>query len=99
MVTANVRGEIAFSFKQKNHSKDMAYYVFGGMRVCCMCQNFDTEEYYTTNDADLLVNTFTTTLAFLKINWKQMLGRPTITLVATHSRLGMPSSTALDLIL
>ncbi|XP_025075421.1 probable phosphorylase b kinase regulatory subunit alpha isoform X5 [Pogonomyrmex barbatus] len=50
-------------------------------------QKFDTEEYYTTNDADLLVNTFTTTLAFLKINWKQMLGRPTVTLVATHNHL------------
>ncbi|XP_024889883.1 probable phosphorylase b kinase regulatory subunit alpha isoform X2 [Temnothorax curvispinosus] len=50
-------------------------------------QKFDTEEYYTTNDVDLLVNTFTTTLAFLKINWKQMLGRPTVTLVATHNHL------------
>ncbi|KAG5322347.1 KPBA kinase, partial [Pseudoatta argentina] len=50
-------------------------------------QKFDTEEYYTTYDVDLLVNTFTTTLAFLKINWKQMLGRPTVTLVATHNHL------------
>ncbi|XP_072744208.1 probable phosphorylase b kinase regulatory subunit alpha isoform X3 [Anoplolepis gracilipes] len=50
-------------------------------------QNFDTEENYTTNDVDLLVDTFTTTLAFLKINWKQMLGRPTVTLVATHNHL------------
>ncbi|KOC69336.1 putative phosphorylase b kinase regulatory subunit alpha [Habropoda laboriosa] len=49
--------------------------------------NFDAEEYYTTNDAALLVNTFTTNLAFLTINWKQMLGRPTITLVATHNHL------------
>ncbi|KAM0733482.1 putative phosphorylase b kinase regulatory subunit alpha [Formica fusca] len=50
-------------------------------------QNIDTEENYTTNDVDLLVDTFTTTLAFLKINWKQMLGRPTVTLVATHNHL------------
>ncbi|XP_029164862.1 probable phosphorylase b kinase regulatory subunit alpha isoform X2 [Nylanderia fulva] len=50
-------------------------------------QNFDTEENYTTNDVDLLVDIFTTTLAFLKINWKQMLGRPTVTLVATHNHL------------
>ncbi|KAF7418647.1 hypothetical protein HZH68_001300 [Vespula germanica] len=49
--------------------------------------NFDAEEYYTTNDAALLANTFTTNLAFLTINWKQMLGRPTITLVATHNHL------------
>ncbi|XP_015608524.1 probable phosphorylase b kinase regulatory subunit alpha isoform X2 [Cephus cinctus] len=50
-------------------------------------QTFDAEEYYTTNDAALLADTFTTNLAFLTINWKQMLGRPTITIVATHSRL------------
>ncbi|XP_076750349.1 putative phosphorylase b kinase regulatory subunit alpha isoform X2 [Xylocopa sonorina] len=50
-------------------------------------QNFDAEEYYTTNDAALLANTFTTNLAFLTINWKKMLGRPTITLVATHNHL------------
>ncbi|XP_011341323.1 probable phosphorylase b kinase regulatory subunit alpha isoform X1 [Ooceraea biroi] len=50
-------------------------------------QKLDAEEYYTTNDADLLVSTYTTTLAFLKINWKQMLGRPTVTLVATHNHL------------
>jgi len=51
-----------------------------------------------TNDADLLVSTYTTTLAFLKINWKQMLGRPTVTLVATHNHLGMLSLNALKLI-
>ncbi|XP_066589862.1 probable phosphorylase b kinase regulatory subunit alpha isoform X2 [Prorops nasuta] len=50
-------------------------------------QNFDAEEYYMTNDAGLLANTFVTNLAFLTINWKHMLGRPTITLVATHNHL------------
>ncbi|XP_015515360.1 probable phosphorylase b kinase regulatory subunit alpha isoform X1 [Neodiprion pinetum] len=50
-------------------------------------QNFDGEEYYTTNDAALLVDTVTNYLAFLTINWKQMLGRPTLTLVATHNHL------------
>ncbi|KZC04056.1 putative phosphorylase b kinase regulatory subunit alpha [Dufourea novaeangliae] len=50
--------------------------------------NFDAEEYYTTNDAALLANNFITNMAFLTINWKQMLGRPTITLVATHNHLG-----------
>lgn len=48
-----------------------------------------------TNDADLLVSTYTTTLAFLKINWKQILGRPTVTLVATHNHLGTPLSETL----
>ncbi|XP_025602428.1 probable phosphorylase b kinase regulatory subunit alpha isoform X4 [Athalia rosae] len=50
-------------------------------------QNFDGEEYYTTNDAALLVDTVTNNLAFLTINWRHMLGRPTITLVATHNHL------------
>lgn len=50
-------------------------------------QNFDPEEFYMTNDAALLASTFTTHLAFLTINWKQILGRPTITLVATHNYL------------
>ncbi|XP_051160573.1 probable phosphorylase b kinase regulatory subunit alpha isoform X3 [Leptopilina boulardi] len=50
-------------------------------------QNFDAEEFYMTNDAALLASTFTTNMAFLTINWKQILGRPTITLVATHNYL------------
>ncbi|XP_063989272.1 probable phosphorylase b kinase regulatory subunit alpha isoform X1 [Diachasmimorpha longicaudata] len=50
-------------------------------------QNFDADEFYVTNDAAFLADTFTTNLAFLGINWKQMLGRPTVTLVATHNHL------------
>ncbi|KAF7991456.1 hypothetical protein HCN44_008768 [Aphidius gifuensis] len=41
-------------------------------------QNFDADEFYVTNDAAFLADTFTTNLAFLGINWKQMLGRPTV---------------------
>ncbi|XP_044012808.1 probable phosphorylase b kinase regulatory subunit alpha isoform X2 [Aphidius gifuensis] len=47
-------------------------------------QNFDADEFYVTNDAAFLADTFTTNLAFLGINWKQMLGRPTVVIVATH---------------
>nr|XP_034825516.1 probable phosphorylase b kinase regulatory subunit alpha isoform X2 [Maniola hyperantus] len=47
-------------------------------------QNFDYEEYYMTRDPALLASTFTANVAFLGMSWKQMLGRPTITLLATH---------------
>ncbi|XP_036320032.1 probable phosphorylase b kinase regulatory subunit alpha, partial [Rhagoletis pomonella] len=50
-------------------------------------QNIDYEEYYTTRDPDLLASNFTTNLAFLTNNWRHMLGRPTITLMATHYML------------
>ncbi|KAL7293816.1 hypothetical protein TKK_0012875 [Trichogramma kaykai] len=50
-------------------------------------QNIDIEDYYTSNDAFFLADTFTTNLAFLTINWKHMLGRPTVTLVAANSYL------------
>ncbi|XP_052737925.1 probable phosphorylase b kinase regulatory subunit alpha isoform X1 [Bicyclus anynana] len=47
-------------------------------------QNFDYEEYYMTRDPALLASTFTANVAFLGMSWKQMLGRPTITLLATQ---------------
>ncbi|XP_063707361.1 probable phosphorylase b kinase regulatory subunit alpha isoform X2 [Culicoides brevitarsis] len=50
-------------------------------------QNFDYEEYYTTRDPDLLAYNFTAIVAFLSMNWRHLLGRPTITLMATHSLL------------
>lgn len=60
-----------------------------------MNQNFDAEEFYVTNDADFLASIFTTNLAFLGINWRQMLGRPTITIVATHNHLGNSATNTL----
>lgn len=51
-------------------------------------QNFDYEEYYTSRDPALLASNFTANLAFLGMSWKQMLGRPTITLLATQYLLG-----------
>ncbi|XP_022828874.1 probable phosphorylase b kinase regulatory subunit alpha isoform X4 [Spodoptera litura] len=47
-------------------------------------QNFDYEEYYMSRDPALLASTFTANVAFLGMSWKQMLGRPTITLLATQ---------------
>ncbi|KAL9883554.1 putative phosphorylase b kinase regulatory subunit alpha isoform 5-T5 [Glossina fuscipes fuscipes] len=62
-------------------------------------QHIDYEEYYTTRDPDLLASNFTTNLAFLTNNWRHMLGRPTITLMATHymlaDTLGMEGPTPL----
>lgn len=46
------------------------------------------DEYYTTHDIALLADTLTTNIAFLTISWRQMLGRPTIVLVATKNFLG-----------
>lgn len=41
-----------------------------------------------SHDIALLVDTFTTNLAFVTMNWRNLLGRPTITLVATQQYLG-----------
>lgn len=42
-----------------------------------------------TRDPALLASTFTANVAFLGMSWKQMLGRPTITLLATQYLLGI----------
>lgn len=42
-----------------------------------------------TRDAALLASNFMTNIAFLAMNWRHMLGRPTITLVATQYMLGI----------
>ncbi|XP_048480951.1 probable phosphorylase b kinase regulatory subunit alpha isoform X2 [Plutella xylostella] len=47
-------------------------------------QNFDYEEYYMSRDPALLASTFTANVAFLGMSWRHMLGRPTITLLATQ---------------
>ncbi|XP_031338825.1 probable phosphorylase b kinase regulatory subunit alpha isoform X4 [Photinus pyralis] len=46
-------------------------------------QSFDMEEYYTSHDSGLLADKFTTNLAFLTMNWRHMLGRPIIILLAS----------------
>uniref|UniRef100_A0A8W7PQP8 Phosphorylase b kinase regulatory subunit n=1 Tax=Anopheles coluzzii TaxID=1518534 RepID=A0A8W7PQP8_ANOCL len=45
---------------------------------------FDHDEYYTSRDPALLASNFTDILAFLSYSWRHLLGRPTITLMATH---------------
>ncbi|XP_063909483.1 probable phosphorylase b kinase regulatory subunit alpha isoform X2 [Zophobas morio] len=50
-------------------------------------QNVDMEEYYTSYDMALLADKLVTHFAFLTMNWRNMLGRPTITLVAAKSYL------------
>jgi phosphorylase kinase alpha/beta subunit len=45
------------------------------------------EEYYTSYDMALLADKLVTHFAFLTMNWRNMLGRPTITLVAAKSYL------------
>ena len=48
----------------------------------------DVEEYYMRTDVALLANNIMMDIAFLTMNWKQMLGRPTYILVATQSLVG-----------
>ncbi|XP_044256007.1 probable phosphorylase b kinase regulatory subunit alpha isoform X1 [Tribolium madens] len=50
-------------------------------------QNVDMDEYYTSYDMALLADKLVTHFAFLTMNWRNMLGRPTITLVAAKSYL------------
>ncbi|GJQ67280.1 hypothetical protein Trydic_g8181 [Trypoxylus dichotomus] len=51
------------------------------------CKNFDADEYYTSLDSGLLTDALISMLAFLTINWRNVLGRPTVTLVVTHRSL------------
>lgn len=41
-----------------------------------------------TRDPDLLASSFMTNIAFLSNSWNHLLGRPTITLLATNTLLG-----------
>ncbi|CAH1104786.1 unnamed protein product [Psylliodes chrysocephalus] len=50
-------------------------------------QNFDPEEYYTSYDIALLADKVRAHLAFLTMSWRNMLGRPTISVVITKSHL------------
>lgn len=51
-------------------------------------QNVDLDQYYTINDMDLLANNFSSDLAFLTMNWRHMLGRPTFTMIAHAGMIG-----------
>lgn len=46
------------------------------------------EEYYTSYDNALLADKVVTHLAFLTMNWRNELGRPTLSLVTTKNHLG-----------
>ncbi|CAG9827331.1 unnamed protein product [Diabrotica balteata] len=50
-------------------------------------QNFDPEEYYTSYDIALLADKVRAHLAFLTMSWRNMLGRPTISVVITKNHL------------
>lgn len=60
--------------------------------ACCLShhqgQNIDLDQYYTVNDVDLLANNFNSDLAFLTMNWRHMLGRPTVTMIAHTGMIG-----------
>nr|CAD7453579.1 unnamed protein product [Timema tahoe] len=50
-------------------------------------QNVDQERYYTVNDIELMVSNFKSDLGFLAMNWRYMLGRPTVTMLANSNQL------------
>nr|CAD7397132.1 unnamed protein product [Timema cristinae] len=50
--------------------------------------NVDQEQYYTVNDIELMVSNFKSDLGFLAMNWRYMLGRPTVTMLANSNQLG-----------
>jgi hypothetical protein len=52
-------------------------------------RNVDLDQYYTVYDMDLLVNNFSSDLAFLTMNWCHTLGRPTFTKTAHIGMIGI----------
>jgi hypothetical protein len=60
--------------------------------ACCLShrhgQNVDLDQYYTINDVDLLFNNFNSDLSFLTMNWRHMLGRPTVTMITHAGMMG-----------
>ncbi|KAJ8946070.1 hypothetical protein NQ318_009196 [Aromia moschata] len=62
-------------------------YLLGDKIFAFTPQNFDVEEYYTSYDIALLADKVVAHLAFLTMSWRNMLGRPTISLVAGRSHL------------
>jgi hypothetical protein len=64
--------------------------LFPSVASCLSChrQNVDLDQYYTINDMDLLANNFSSDLAFLTMNWRHMLGRPTFTMIAHAGMIG-----------
>lgn len=52
---------------------------------CVCCQTVDLEQYYMTTDTEFLANNIMMDIAFLTMNWRHMLGRPTYIIVASAS--------------
>lgn len=47
-------------------------------------QTMDLEQYYMRTDVEFLANNIMMDLAFLAMNWRHMLGRPTYVIVASE---------------
>lgn len=57
--------------------------------MCCLPQTLDLEQYYSGNDVALLANNIMMDLSFLTMSWKNMLGRPTYTIIASSRMIGI----------
>lgn len=54
------------------------------LHVCVCVQTMDLEQYYMRTDVEFLANNIMMDLAFLAMNWRHMLGRPTYVIVASE---------------
>ncbi len=61
-------------------------YRLGGKTVVCLSPFFMQREFYLAFDMDFLVARFKSELAYIHRHWAQ-LGRPTVTILLTHSLL------------
>lgn len=52
--------------------------------MCVCVQTMDLEQYYMRTDVEFLANNIMMDLAFLAMNWRHMLGRPTYVIVASE---------------
>lgn len=52
--------------------------------MCVSVQTMDLEQYYMRTDVEFLANNIMMDLAFLAMNWRHMLGRPTYVIVASE---------------
>ena len=71
-------------------------YRLAGRRVACLSALFLQREFYLAYDMHFLADRFRSELAYIHRHWSQ-LGRPTVTLLLTHSLLEEDSSDFFEL--
>lgn len=79
-----------FAWRSWNYAVSLCRFPCAVSVLCGVCRvkNFDAEEYYTSYDIALLADKVVAHLAFLTMSWRNMLGRPTISVVICNNHLG-----------